>query len=108
MCSRINSQTPPPNNSLASTTAPFVKGDVKQNILGASINSECADVDSLKHQISNVLVKTESRIQAEMEKKTSPSKADNTAVEPSESAHMVNLVNGQYISFYRPITLFYY
>lgn len=69
MCSRINSQTPPPTNSLASTTAPFVKGDVKQNILGASINSECADVDSLKHQISNVLVKTESRIQAEMEKK---------------------------------------
>lgn len=95
MCSRINSQTPPPTNSLASTTAPFVKGDVKQNILGASINSECADVDSLKHQISNVLVKTESRIQAEMEKKTSPSKADNTAVEPSESAHMVNLVNGE-------------
>ena len=87
MCSRNNSQILPPTDSIGPATVPLTNGDAKQNILESSSNSGCADVDSLNNQNSDV--KTEI-------KKTSPSKANNTAaaVEPSESAHMVNLVNG--------------
>lgn len=92
MDSRIHSKTPPLIHSLAATT--LSNDDINSNLLGSSSNSQSENVPSLKQQISNVhLINELMTEEAEIKNETSPTKADNTAVEPLESAHFSNYGN---------------